>query len=210
MSEPWPVWAGGGALAGVALGHWLLTGRLMAISGRFTRLVDGLRFGRSELQEAAPVPEDELLALLRAATAAEFGDVEAEAAAAPASVEDCLLPPPGQPQSASAQPWWFHLAFLAALVAGGAASAALAGPLQAEFAIRGEGFKSVFGSGPAALLPLLIGGVLVGAGTRMAGGCTSGHGLCGVSRLQRGSLLATAAFFGAGIVTSLALGALSK
>jgi hypothetical protein len=55
---------------------------------------------------------------------------------------------------------------------------------------------------------LLAGGALVGFGTRMAGGCTSGHGMCGVSRFQKGSLLATAAFFGTGVVTSLLLGKL--
>jgi uncharacterized membrane protein YedE/YeeE len=39
----------------------------------------------------------------------------------------------------------------------------------------------------------------------MAGGCTSGHGLCGVSRFQPGSLLTTAAFFGAAVALSFAL-----
>jgi uncharacterized membrane protein YedE/YeeE len=42
----------------------------------------------------------------------------------------------------------------------------------------------------------------------MAGGCTSGHGMCGVSRFQKGSLLATVAFFGAGVATAFALGVL--
>ena len=55
---------------------------------------------------------------------------------------------------------------------------------------------------------LLLGGVLIGWGTRMSGGCTSGHGLCGVSRAQPGSLVATCAFFGTGIVVSLLLEAL--
>ena len=54
---------------------------------------------------------------------------------------------------------------------------------------------------------LVVGGFMVGFGTRMAAGCTSGHGLCGVSQFQPGSLLSTAAFFGAGVVTSFALGA---
>jgi uncharacterized membrane protein YedE/YeeE len=96
----WPFALGGAALASVAVLHWFLTGRMLAVSGRFTSLVDRARHGASE-------------------------------------------------------------------------------------------------------------GVLVGFGTRMASGCTSGHGLCGVSRLQPGSLLATAAFFGAGIVVSFLLGALS-
>ena len=56
------------------------------------------------------------------------------------------------------------------------------------------------------MLGLLVGGLLVGFGTRMASGCTSGHGLCGVSRLQKGSLVATVCFFGAGVAVSFALG----
>ena len=44
-------------------------------------------------------------------------------------------------------------------------------------------------------LPLLIlAGLLVGFGTRMGGGCTSGHGVCGVSRLSPRSMVATVAF----------------
>lgn len=43
---------------------------------------------------------------------------------------------------------------------------------------------------------LLIGGLLVGFGTRLGGGCTSGHGVCGLSRLSPYSLAATAVFMG--------------
>jgi hypothetical protein len=52
---------------------------------------------------------------------------------------------------------------------------------------------------------LLVGGIFVGAGTSMAGGCTSGHGLVGCARLQPGSLVATASFFGTAIAVSLLL-----
>jgi uncharacterized membrane protein YedE/YeeE len=48
---------------------------------------------------------------------------------------------------------------------------------------------------------LVAGGVLVGFGTRLAAGCTSGHGVCGLARLSLRSLAATAAFMGAGFVT---------
>jgi uncharacterized membrane protein YedE/YeeE len=46
---------------------------------------------------------------------------------------------------------------------------------------------------------LLAGGLLVGIGTRYAGGCTSGHGVCGLSRLSLRSLVATLCFMGSGI-----------
>ena len=45
---------------------------------------------------------------------------------------------------------------------------------------------------------LLIAGALVGIGTRYGGGCTSGHGVCGISRLSPRSLVATLAFMAAG------------
>ena len=50
--------------------------------------------------------------------------------------------------------------------------------------------------------PLLVAaGLLVGFGTRLGSGCTSGHGVCGISRLSQRSLVATATFITAGAVT---------
>jgi len=48
---------------------------------------------------------------------------------------------------------------------------------------------------------LIVAGLLVGIGTRYASGCTSGHGVCGLSRGSRRSLAATAIFMAAGFVT---------
>lgn len=48
---------------------------------------------------------------------------------------------------------------------------------------------------------LVAAGLLVGIGTRYGSGCTSGHGVCGLSRLSPRSLVATLAFMGAGFVT---------
>ena len=54
---------------------------------------------------------------------------------------------------------------------------------------------------PASIWPLIIGGLLVGYGTRLGSGCTSGHGVCGLSRLAPRSILATAMFMASGFVT---------
>jgi uncharacterized membrane protein YedE/YeeE len=48
---------------------------------------------------------------------------------------------------------------------------------------------------------LIVAGLLVGIGTRYASGCTSGHGVCGLSRGSRRSLAATAIFMAAGFAT---------
>ena len=53
----------------------------------------------------------------------------------------------------------------------------------------------------AGVATLLVGALLVGFGTRLGAGCTSGHGVCGVARLSPRSLAATAAFMGAGKLT---------
>lgn len=48
---------------------------------------------------------------------------------------------------------------------------------------------------------MVVAGLLVGAGTRYGSGCTSGHGVCGLSRLSPRSLVATLCFMGAGFAT---------
>jgi uncharacterized membrane protein YedE/YeeE len=54
-------------------------------------------------------------------------------------------------------------------------------------------------------LSLLVAGLLVGIGSRYGAGCTSGHGVCGISRLSARSLVATVAFMAAGFATVLVL-----
>ena len=53
--------------------------------------------------------------------------------------------------------------------------------------------------------PLITGGLLVGFGTRLGNGCTSGHGVCGLARLSPRSIAATATFMAAGIATVFVL-----
>jgi uncharacterized membrane protein YedE/YeeE len=48
---------------------------------------------------------------------------------------------------------------------------------------------------------LIIAGLLVGFGTRLGSGCTSGHGICGISRLSKRSFVATSTFMLAGFMT---------
>lgn len=77
------------------------------------------------------------------------------------------------------RPWRF--AFMGGLVAGGALMVAL---VPGQF-----GTQPTAGTGA-----LVIAGLLVGVGTRIGGGCTSGHGVCGLSRLSPRSMVATALF----------------
>ena len=55
---------------------------------------------------------------------------------------------------------------------------------------------------------LIVGGLLVGYGTRLGSGCTSGHGVCGMARLSPRSIAATAVFVGVGMLTASVLAVL--
>jgi len=78
--------------------------------------------------------------------------------------------------------------------------ALLAGLVAAPFVAR-----LLFQPSPPAieanLATLIVGGLLVGFGTRLGAGCTSGHGVCGVARLSPRSLAATATFMATGMLT---------
>lgn len=87
----------------------------------------------------------------------------------------------------SGTPWVIAVAFIVGLPLGGALAAA-------------GGFASAIHM-PASLSTLIVAGLLVGIGTRLGSGCTSGHGVCGLSRLSHRSMLATLTFMGAGIAT---------
>ncbi len=64
-------------------------------------------------------------------------------------------------------------------------------------ALLSDGIPATF---PASGL-LIVAGLIVGFGTRLGSGCTSGHGVCGLSRLSRRSIVATALFMGSGFAT---------
>jgi uncharacterized protein len=73
----------------------------------------------------------------------------------------------------------------------------LLGALAYIMAVGGQAPVEVLAPPPA----ILIGGLLVGFGTRLGSGCTSGHGLCGLARLSRRSMVATAVFFCVAMLT---------
>ena len=80
----------------------------------------------------------------------------------------------------------WQLSFIAGLIAGGILL----------YIINAEFFENTSGRG---LLTATIAGLLVGIGTRVGGGCTSGHGVCGIGRLSLRSIVATVTFVLAGM-----------
>lgn len=199
----WTWETGGLAVAAVMVLHWLATRRMMAVSGRYTALVNRVRLGAPE-DDGSALDTAALIAAMRAATIAQFGTQAVEEATAEPEVTEPTPVEAAKPQGISD-----HLTFLGCLALGGLGSSLLAGRFDLTLLLGSEGFARLTRDstvlGGAALV---FGGLLVGFGTRMAGGCTSGHGMCGVSRFQKGSLLATVAFFGAGVATAFGLGVL--
>lgn len=80
----------------------------------------------------------------------------------------------------------------------------LAGLVAAGFLARFL-HPSALPTGDRSLLLAAAGGVLVGVGTQLGNGCTSGHGVCGISRLSRRSIVATMTFIATGMITVFAL-----
>jgi uncharacterized protein len=215
----WPWWAIAPALAGLTVGHWILVRRPLGVSGvlaRFSRVREELEFDRG----TATMQSDEaaLQAAMEAATAELLGSVPVAAtaslavSAAPA-FEPAGVASPAEPAAerpgrvcAPTPPLSGHLTFLVALAVGGFLAAVLRGSFGAGM---GEAFARHVSGGPEALAALAGGGVLIGFGTALCGGCTAGNGLTGCGRLMPGSLVATATFFGAAVAVSLALGGLA-
>lgn len=81
----------------------------------------------------------------------------------------------------------WRLIFLAGLICGAGLVALMSGGLTVTLQTHGA--------------MLTLAGVLVGFGTRLGGGCTSGHGVCGLARRAKRSLVATVLFMGSAIVT---------
>jgi len=95
----------------------------------------------------------------------------------------------------------WRLPFLAGLVVGGFVSAMLDGGWHVTWAVGM--FDDTVGLGPKGKLAwMFAGGLFVGFGTRLAGGCTSGHGIFGMSNLEVPSLVSTLSFMAGGIVTT--------
>jgi uncharacterized membrane protein YedE/YeeE len=95
----------------------------------------------------------------------------------------------------------WRLPLVAGLVIGGFLSAVLSGGWQPTWELGR--FDRVIGLGPAGKLAWMFsGGLLIGFGTRLAGGCTSGHGIFGLANFEWPSLLSTISFMLGGLVTT--------
>ncbi|ATG73345.1 hypothetical protein CGX12_01140 [Zobellella denitrificans] len=82
----------------------------------------------------------------------------------------------------------------------------VAGLLLVPFVLFGSGLAEAPSLERFSVLKLVLAGLLVGLGTRLGNGCTSGHGICGMGRFSLRSVVATLVFIAAGIATVTLLG----
>ncbi len=215
----WPWWLGALGLSGMTIGYYLTVGRTVGVSGAWERVLNWRQERAVEAADAALGDDEAFAAAIAAATREAFGPTsdaanifathapptslarsvsEAETAPLVNAVPDTAESPTGR------IPVAFQAAFLLSIFVGGLLAALSSG----TFKLRGDmgpAFADIVVSGPLMWPTLFVGGLLVGFGTRYAGGCSSGHGLSGCGRLQISSIVATAVFFGTAVIVSTLL-----
>ena len=210
---PW--WGTALALGALTVGYWVVVRRPLGVSGvlaRFTRVGEELEFDRG-VAAVTDVDQAALEAAMLAMTLEAFGNVgesppDLFAAAPPGATVAAGPMEPAAHASVTGRacapvpPLGAHFTFLAMLVAGGALVALLRGSWGAGL---GADLPARIAGGPGNLGVLAGGGLLVGFGTALCGGCSAGHGLTGTGRLMPGSLVSTGVYFATAVATALLL-----
>lgn len=204
--EYWSWWLSGIALTALTVLFRFSTSRVLGVSGSWYRVA----FWRQQQEQdkaAAALAQntDAATDAMMAAALAEFGDD---------ALEEILEESAGEgthnhqekasPAKFVPTPWTAHLVFLLCTFAGGFLWANYTGNFHIQFELS-ELHSQMSGAGWKTLFTLFVGGLFVGVGTQMAGGCSSGHGLSGCSNFSVGSIVATTFFFGTAVLVSLSL-----
>jgi hypothetical protein len=214
MIDYWPWWAGAAGLALVTINYTVTTDRSLGVSSAWDRVLHWRSERRVERVNAQVTDDRVLVEALAVATAEQFGARPPAPAARHAAPADRQAPdldasPTAETRNPFASllpaPLVSQAALLVSIFLGGWIAAVTAGRFHLRLDM-GDGFRQIVTDKPIEMIAaLFLGGILVGFGTRLAGGCSSGHGLSGCGRLQPVSLLATAVFFGTAVVVSFLL-----
>jgi hypothetical protein len=215
MSNYWSWWAGAIGLALVTINYTLTTDRSLGVSAAWDRVLHWRAERHLERLEAQFTDDRALAEALVAATAEQFG-TRPEALTPPDIARGSVqthrqdVGPTTDDETAPVAslrpaPLVTQAALLLSIFLGGWVAAVTAGRFELRFDM-GNGFRELVTGNPTTMIIVLFaGGVLVGFGTRLAGVCSSGHGLSGCGRLRPVSILATAVFFGAAVIVSFLL-----
>ena len=193
--EYWSWWIGGIALGSFAVIFSLLTGKPLGVSGSWLSIARRkddavLKASADVLESGGDQVKDDLMAM----TMAEFGEdiVEDIPQRREGEVDADDKEQPKLRQDYT--PWTVHVLFLVTMFLGSYIASMTTGDISWSLDLSPL-HKQIFENDGEAWLALLFGGMMVGFGTQMAGGCTSGHGLSGSAQLVPASLLSTAIFF---------------
>lgn len=214
MSTYWPWWAGAVGLALVTIAYTLATDRSFGVSSAWDRVLHWRRERHLERLEEDFTDDRALVDALAAATAEHFGTGPGAPTSPQVPPGETQPPDPDVEPTVSESPSVTGLrpvpvvtqaALLVSILLGGWIAAATSGRFRLRFDM-GPGFRNLVTANPTTMIAVLfVGGVLVGFGTRLAGGCSSGHGLSGCGRLRPVSIVATAVFFGTAVAVSFLL-----
>lgn len=198
----WPWWVSSIGMAGITIGFALVFKRPLGTSGSWARVVTWrndkiIEKAEKPFRDSPKILEDALMK----ATIAEFGEERVKEVLIRRGNSRKVLPSLDVSKLPVRIPWTVHLTFLLMLIAGGYVVSTFYGTFHIRHDL-GTVHTQIFGHGIGSWFTLILGGALVGFGTQMGGGCTSGHGLSGCSRFVPASLTATIFFMAGGIVTS--------
>lgn len=217
--ETWPGWVGGAVISAVVVTLLLTRNRQLGVSFCYAFAIDRVNdwFESRKKKDATSHPTSAFplpAAAFPVPTNTSAAVTPDESAPNPENPAD--FPMPGafpMPSGASAMPdessW--PTVFLVGILLGGIVSGVLARtfahtPLTLNFDY--PGFDALWNIGPLAKAAVLFGGgILVGFGTRMGGGCTSGHAIMGAPGLQKSSIIAMCVFMGVGVAVTFLLNA---
>jgi Predicted transporter component len=199
MSNYWPWWAGALGLALATINYTLATDRSFGVSGAWDRVLHWRK--ERELQRQRAQDDIDQRSLVEALAAISPGS---PAPSSPTSKHERPENPPVH-QPPRPAPLASQVALLLSILIGGFVAAVAAGRFELRLDM-GAGFSELVTDNSMIMVGVLfLGGLLVGFGTRLAGGCSSGHGLHGCGRLCPVSIVATAVFFGTAVLVSFLL-----
>jgi len=227
--DTWPGWVGGAVISAVVVTLLLTRNRQLGVSFCYAFAIDRTndwfeyrkkKTSSSSAANTFPMPTE---AFPMPATAPVMSVALDAAAPIPDNLDEPLnpadfpmpgaFPMPSASASATIQDessW--PTVFLGGILLGGIVSGILARTFSATPLVLNfdyAGFDALWKLGPVAKAAVLFGGgILVGFGTRMAGGCTSGHAIMGAPGFQKASIVAMCVFMGVGIAVTFLLNAL--
>jgi len=197
----WPWWIGALALGGITITFRVLLGRPLGVSGSWGRIVNWKENKKQE-QSAKAFKENSLAAssALLEETLAEFGE-------SVINEHNGITTPQVETNqkaiSTDKTPVIADVVFLISMFVGALLVSLASGDFHIQFQLSELHTKLSGNSQLQSWITLFVGGLLVGVGTQMAGGCSSGHGLSGCAQLSVPSFKATAVFFGTAVLVSL-------